>query len=43
MPLAGPSSYVPTINEFLAHWLQVNTALGAGGPLVLSDGTTLAK
>jgi len=42
MPLAGPSSYVPTINEFLAHWVQVNTALGGGGPLVLSDGTTLA-
>ena len=42
MALTGPSSYVPTINEFLAHWLQVNTALGGGGPLVLSDGTTLA-
>ena len=32
---------MPTVNEFLAHWLQTNTFLGAGGPLVLSDGSTI--
>ncbi len=42
MAITGPSSFVPTVNEFLAHWLQANTALGAGGPLVLGDGTTIA-
>ena len=41
MAITGPSSFVPTVNEFLAHWLQVNTFLGAGGPFVLSDGTTI--
>jgi len=41
MAITGPSSFVPTVNEFLAHWLQTNTFLGAGGPLVLGDGTTI--
>jgi len=39
MPINGPSSYVPTLNEFLRHWPNVNTALGA--PLVLPGGATL--
>lgn len=39
MPINGPSSYVPTLNEFLLHWPNVNTALGA--PLVLPGGATL--
>src|SRR6266853_918986 len=35
MPITGPSSYLPTIDEFLAHWEAVDAALGAS-PLVLS-------
>lgn len=41
MPIIGPSSYVPTINEFLAHWGDVNGELGASGPLVLSGSRTI--
>ena len=37
MPISGASSFIPTLNEFLPHWEQVNTALGAGGPLVLRN------
>jgi hypothetical protein len=42
MPISGPSSYVPTLNLFIPHWVDVNLILGAGGPLVLEDGTTIA-
>jgi len=35
MPISGPTSYVPTVEEFLGHWLSVDTALGAGNELVL--------
>lgn len=42
MPISGPSSYSPTIAEFVAHWGTVNTALGSGGPLRVLDGVTLA-
>lgn len=42
MPISGAGSYVPTMNLFLPHWADVNTALGASGPLVLPDGTTVA-
>lgn len=38
MPLSGPSSYVPTLDEFLAHWALTNAQLGAGGPMVLVAG-----
>ena len=37
MPISGPSSYVSTVNEFSAHWALVNTALGADGPLLLTN------
>ncbi len=37
MPISGASSYIPTLNDFLPHWEQVNTALGGGGPLVLRN------
>lgn len=37
MPISGASSYVPTLNQFLPHWDQVNTSLGAGGPLLLRN------
>ena len=42
MPIIGPSSYLPTTNEFLAHWSLVNATLGAN-PLTLDQGAvTLA-
>jgi len=44
MPLNGIGSYLPTIDEFLAHWLDVNTELG-GTPatdLKLQGGFTRA-
>ncbi len=37
MPISGAGSYIPTLNDFLPHWELVNTALGAGGPLVLRN------
>ena len=37
MPISGPSSYGPTLNQFVPHWEAVNTALGAGGPLILRN------
>lgn len=40
MPITGPSSYLPTTTEFLAHWADANAALPALQPLVLADGTT---
>ena len=43
MPINGPSSFIPTTNEFLAHWDAANTALGAGGPLLLPGGITRAN
>lgn len=42
MPISGAGSYIPTINQFLPHWAEVNTALGASGPLVLPSGVALA-
>ncbi len=37
MPISGASSYIPTINDFLPHWEQVNTTLGVAGPLLLRN------
>lgn len=42
MPIEGPASFLPTTDEFLAHWGLVNTAL-APGSLVLPAGTTRAN
>lgn len=42
MPISGAGSYIPTINQFLPHWADVNTALGASGPLVLPGGVAVA-
>jgi len=33
---------VPTLNEFIGHWTDVNLILAGAGPLVLQDGTTIA-
>jgi hypothetical protein len=43
MPITGPSSYVPTTAEFVAHWTDANAELPALQPLLLSDGTDLAS
>lgn len=44
MAITGNSSYIPTINQFLAHWGQCNTALGASPLLVQrADNTTVTK
>ena len=44
MAITGNSSYIPTVNQFLAHWGQCNTALGAS-PLVVqrADNTTVTN
>lgn len=42
MPITGPSSYVPTAEEFEQHWLSANTTLGVGNEVVLPDGTNQA-
>ena len=31
------------MNEFIAHWIQVNLALGNTGPLVVGNGVTVAN
>jgi hypothetical protein len=44
MPFSGPSSYLPTIDEFIGHWTDVDAALSAGGPLELQpDAYNLVK
>ena len=41
MPIAGPSSYLPTVDEFLPHWARANGALGATGAISLAGGMDL--
>lgn len=41
MPIVSVGSYLPTLNEFIAHWTQANASLGTA-PLVLPGGYTLA-
>ena len=43
MPINGPASYLPTTDEFIAHWAAANTALGAAGPIVLMHTYTQAN
>ena len=42
MAVSSNATYLPTLDEFLAHWPLVNTALGVPTPLVLKGGITLA-
>ena len=42
MPITNLDSWLPTIQEFINHWTQVNTELGAGGPLTLLGTYTVA-
>ncbi|MEN9573325.1 MAG: hypothetical protein RL514_1180 [Verrucomicrobiota bacterium] len=37
MPIQSNASYVPVINEFLAHWGDVNVALPQDKPLILKS------
>ena len=39
----GPSSYIPTLDEFLAHWAAVNLDPLAGSGLILREGKTRAN
>jgi len=41
MPVTGPNSYPAAINEFLQHWTDLNTFLGA--PVVLSGARPIAS
>ena len=40
--ISSNATYLPTFDEFLAHWMQVNTVLGVPAPLVLKGNLTLA-
>lgn len=40
--ISGPSSYPPTVREFLEHWGAVNAHLGAGNALVLKGNIAVA-
>lgn len=42
MAISGPSSYVSTTEEFIAHWGLANATLGAPNPIVLAEGANLA-
>lgn len=42
MPISSNATYVPTLDEFLAHWEAVDRALSAAGPLMLKNGTDRA-
>jgi hypothetical protein len=44
MPITGNSSYIPTMNEFIAHWGQANTAISPAALTVrLPDNTTRTR
>ena len=43
MPISSPSSYLPTADEFIAHWTGANAELGAAGPILLAGGMSLAS
>jgi hypothetical protein len=42
MPITGTGSWLPTIDEFIAHWAQANAALPPLTPLTLSGGYVAA-
>src|SRR4051794_22502152 len=44
MPITGNSSYIPTMNEFTAHWDLANAALAPSSLMVrLPDNTTKTR
>ena len=38
MPIGGVGTYLPTMQEFIAHWTLVNEALPPAAPLALTGG-----
>lgn len=40
MPITGPSSYVPTTAEFIAHWAATTAALPPTKPIILEGSVT---
>ena len=42
MPITGPASYLPTTDEFLAHWASANAAMGAAGSIEVTGGINAA-
>lgn len=42
MPISGNSSYIPTVNEFIAHWESVDAYLGAGNEVIVAGGKSRA-
>src|ERR1044071_7340043 len=40
MPITGNASYIPTMNDFIAHWGQCDEALGSSLGVRLPDNTT---
>ena len=44
MPITGNATYIPTMNEFAAHWGQCNTALAPGALVIqLPDNSTMTR
>jgi len=41
MPISNNASYVPTMNEFIAHWGQVNAAINPDLTVPAPDGTAM--
>lgn len=42
MAIVGPASFVSTTEDFLAHWLAANTALGPGNEIVVQGNVARA-
>ena len=40
MAINSNASFIPTLNEFVAHWAEVNDARPPGAPLILRTGQT---
>ena len=43
MPISSNTSYVPTMNEFIAHWGQVDAALTPDLTVPAPDGTAMSR
>jgi hypothetical protein len=43
MPLSNTNSYVPTMNEFIAHWGQVDAALTPDLSVAAPDGSAMTR
>ncbi|MBC7980940.1 MAG: hypothetical protein H7Y36_10300, partial [Armatimonadetes bacterium] len=42
MPITGPASYLPTTDQFIAHWTSANAELGGAAPIILGGGVAVA-